>query len=70
MQAWAFAVVGYAIGAGAFFVVRNAYPSLPMKATPAMLAAVAFAALVSCTLASFAAIRRVLTLDPAIVFKG
>jgi putative ABC transport system permease protein len=70
MQAWSFAVVGYAIGAGAFFVVRHAYPSLPMKATPAMLAGVALAALLSCTLASIAAIRRVLTLDPAIVFKG
>jgi hypothetical protein len=35
-----------------------------------MLAGVALAALLSCTLASIAAIRRVLTLDPAIVFKG
>jgi putative ABC transport system permease protein len=70
LQAWAFALVGYAIGAGAFFVVRHAYPNLPMTATPGTLAAVALAALLSCTFASFAAIRRVLTLDPAIVFKG
>jgi putative ABC transport system permease protein len=70
LQAWAFALAGYAIGASAFFAVRHAYPSLPMKATPPMLAAVALASILSCTLASFAAIRRVLTLDPAIVFKG
>jgi putative ABC transport system permease protein len=70
LQAWAFALLGYVIGAGAFFVVRHAYPSLPMKATPEMLVGVALAALLSCTLASFAAIRRVLTVDPAVVFKG
>ncbi len=70
MQAWAFALAGYAIGAGAFFAVRHAYPNLPMTATPGILGGVALAALLSCTLASFAAIRRVLSLDPAIVFKG
>jgi putative ABC transport system permease protein len=70
LQAWAFALAGYAIGAGAFFLVRHAYPNLPMKATPEIVGGVALAALVSCTLASFAAIRRVLALDPAIVFKG
>jgi putative ABC transport system permease protein len=70
LQAWAFALAGYAIGAGGFFAVRHAYANLPMKSTPGMLASVALAALLSCTLASFAAIRRVLTLDPAIVFKG
>jgi putative ABC transport system permease protein len=70
LQAWLFAIVGYAIGAGAFFLVRHAVPSLPMKVTPVMLAGVALAALLSCSLASLAAIRRVLTLDPAIVFKA
>jgi putative ABC transport system permease protein len=70
LQAWSFALSGYVVGAGAFFLVRHAYPNLPMKATPDMLAAVALAALVSCTLASLAAVRRVLTLDPAIVFKA
>jgi putative ABC transport system permease protein len=70
LQAWAFALVGFAIGASAFFLLRHAYPNLPMKATPEMLVGVALAAILSCTLASFAAIRRVLTLDPAIVFKG
>jgi putative ABC transport system permease protein len=70
LQAWTFAMAGYAIGAGAFLLVRHAYPGLPMTATPAIWAGVAFAALVSCSSASFAAIRRVLTLDPAVVFKG
>jgi putative ABC transport system permease protein len=70
LQAWMFALAGYAIGASAFFLIRHAYPNLPMKLTPEMLVGVAVAALLSCTLASFAAIRRVVTLDPAIVFKG
>jgi putative ABC transport system permease protein len=70
MQAWAFALAGFGIGSGAFFLVRGLFPSLPMLATPGIVAAVAAAALVSCTLASLAAVRRVLTLDPAIVFKG
>jgi ABC-type lipoprotein release transport system permease subunit len=35
-----------------------------------MLGAIALAAFLSCTLASLAAVRRVLTLDPAIVFKA
>jgi putative ABC transport system permease protein len=69
-QAWVFALAGFAIGTGAFFLVRSLFTSLPMKATPGMITAVAVAALASCTLASLAAIRRVLTLDPAIVFKG
>lgn len=70
LQAWLFAIVGYLIGAGAFFLVRHAVPSLPMKVTPVMLAGVAAAALLSCSLASLAAIRRVLTLDAAVVFKA
>jgi putative ABC transport system permease protein len=70
LQAWAFALAGFGIGSGAFFLVRSLFTSLPMMATPGIVASVAVAALVSCTLASLAAVRRVLTLDPAIVFKG
>ncbi len=69
-QAWAFALVGFLVGAGAFFVVRHGYPNLPMRVSPEMLGAIALAAFLSCTLASLAAVRRVLTLDPAIVFKA
>jgi len=70
VQAWVFAGVGYLVGSSAFFAIRHAYPNLPMKTTPGMLAGVAAAALLSCTLASLAAVRRVLALDPAVVFKG
>jgi putative ABC transport system permease protein len=70
VQAWLFALAGYLIGAGGFFLIRHAYPSLPMKATPAMLLGIAVAAFASCTLASIAAVRRVLSLDAAIVFKA
>lgn len=70
LQAWSFAFAGFAIGASAFLAVRHALPNLPMQATPGMIAAVALAALVSCSLASLAAVRRVMTLDPAIVFRG
>jgi putative ABC transport system permease protein len=70
VQALAFALVGYLLGAGGFFLVRHGYSTLPMKAGAGMLAGVAAAALASCTLASLAAVRRVLTLDPAIVFRG
>jgi putative ABC transport system permease protein len=69
-QAWIFALSGFLVGAGAFFLVRHLTPSLPMKAPPPMVAAIAAAALVSCTLASLAAVRRVLALDPAIVFRA
>jgi putative ABC transport system permease protein len=70
IQAWLFALVGFLIGASGFFVIRHAYPNLPMKATPTMLVGIAATALASCTLASIAAVRRVLTLDAAIVFKA
>jgi putative ABC transport system permease protein len=70
LQAWSFALIGYAVGAGAFFLVRHAFPNLPMLLTPGMLAGVALAAFVSCTLASLVAARRVLALDAAIVFRG
>ena len=41
-----------------------------MLAPPSMLALVVLGSLASCLLASLAAIRRVLSIDPAIVFKG
>ncbi|MBZ0238402.1 MAG: ABC transporter permease [Deltaproteobacteria bacterium] len=69
-QAWSFALAGIALGGAAFFLVRHAFPELPMRITPAMLAGVALATLVSCTAASLLAIRRVLSLDPAMVFRS
>lgn len=69
-QAWIFFSVGFSIGISAFLLIRHLVPKLPMAAPHEMLVGVALASLVSCTLASFAAIRRVLVLDPAIVFKG
>ncbi len=70
VQAWIFFVAGYAVGMLAFFVIRHHYPQLPMVAPPEIIAGVAAAAFASCTLASLAAIRRVLQLDPAIVFRA
>ncbi len=69
-QAWLFFVAGYVAGMTVFFIVRHLYPELPMVASPKIVLGVAAAAFVSCTLASLAAIRRVLQLDPAIVFKA
>jgi putative ABC transport system permease protein len=69
-QAWLFAGAGAAIGAAGFFIVRHHYPNLPMKYTPLMLGSIGAAAFASCTLASLVAIRRVLALDPAIVFRS
>jgi putative ABC transport system permease protein len=69
-QAWIFAAAGYVLGMGAFFAVRHHYPALPMVAPPKLVLGVAAAALASCTLASLAAIRRVLQLDPALVFRS
>ncbi|HET7825250.1 MAG TPA: ABC transporter permease, partial [Anaeromyxobacter sp.] len=70
VQAWIFAAAGYGVGIGAFYVVRHLYPELPMVASPTLVLGVAAAALVSCTAASVAAIRRVLQLDPALVFRS
>jgi putative ABC transport system permease protein len=69
-QAWIFAAAGYLLGMGAFYLVRSHFPSLPMLAPPKLVLGIAVAALVSCTAASVAAIRRVLQLDPALVFRG
>jgi putative ABC transport system permease protein len=70
VQAWIFAAAGYAVGMAAFYTVRHLYPALPMVAPPALVLGIAAAALVSCTAASAAAIRRVLQLDPALVFRS
>ncbi len=69
-QAWIFAAAGYLLGMAAFYLVRHHYPGLPMAAPPRLVLGIAAAALVSCTLASVAAIRRVLQLDPALVFRS
>ncbi|HEY6003827.1 MAG TPA: ABC transporter permease [Anaeromyxobacter sp.] len=70
VQAWIFAAAGYLVGMAAFYVVRGHFPNLPMVAPPKIVLGVAAAALASCTLASLAAIRRVLQLDPALVFRS
>jgi putative ABC transport system permease protein len=69
-QALVFFAVGSAIGLAVFGVVKHHVSSAPMLAPAWMLALVAFGSLMSCLLASVAAIRRVLSIDPAIVFKG
>jgi putative ABC transport system permease protein len=69
-QAVVFFAVGSALGLTVFGVVKHHVSSAPMLAPAWMLALVAFGSLMSCMLASVAAIRRVLSIDPAIVFKG
>jgi putative ABC transport system permease protein len=70
IQSWAFALVGYILGVACFYAARAGLSSLRMVVTPSILVAVAIASLATCTLASVAAIRRVLTLDAATVFRG
>jgi putative ABC transport system permease protein len=69
LQAWIFFVVGYVLGMAAFFVVRFHLPQLSLVAPPKIVFGVAAAAFASCTLASLVAIRRVLLVDPALVFR-
>ena len=69
-QALVFFVVGAGVGLSVFGLVKLHMTAAPMLSPPWMLVVVALGALVSCLLASLAAIRRVLTIDPAIVFKG
>lgn len=69
-QALVFFVVGTSLGLAVFALVKHYASSAPMLAPPWLLALVAVGSLVSCLLASVAAIRRVLSIDPAIVFKG
>ncbi len=69
LQAWIFFAAGYVLGMAAFFVVRYHLPQLPLVAPPKIVFGVAAAAFASCTLASLVAIRRVLLVDPALVFR-
>lgn len=69
-QALVFFVVGTSAGFAVFALVKIHATSAPMLAPPWMLAAVALGSLVSVVLASLGAIRRVLGVDPAIVFRG
>ncbi len=70
VQAWIFFAAGYALGMVAFYIVRHHFTELPMVAPPKLVLGVAAAAFFSCTFASLAAIRRVLQLDPALVFRA
>jgi putative ABC transport system permease protein len=70
VQAWLFAAAGYLLGIAGFLILRHLFPALPRVAPHELVVGVAATALASCTLASLAAIRRVLSLDPAIVFRS
>lgn len=70
VQAWIFFAAGYAVGMLGFFLVRMHFPQLPMVSPPKVIAGVAAAAFASCSFASLVAIRRVLLVDPAIVFRA
>ncbi len=70
IQSLVFFVIGCSLGLGIFGLVKLHATSAPMLSPGWMLALVALGSLASCLLASFAAIRRVLSIDPAIVFKG
>jgi putative ABC transport system permease protein len=69
-QALMFSAIGYLLGVGLFLGIRSQVPQLPLVVQPHLLALVGCAAVASCVLACLAAIRRVLALDPAIVFKA
>lgn len=69
-QAWLFWAAGYALGLVAFFVMAWRLPQLPMVTPPKVILGVAGTSFASCSLASLVAVRRVLRLDPAMVFRG
>ncbi len=70
-QAALFSAVGYPLGLLAFGLVRHVSgPSVSMPAPPWLLSSVAGATLLVCAAASLVAIRRVLRVEPAIVFRG
>jgi putative ABC transport system permease protein len=69
-QAWLLFAAGSIIGLFVFYVVKAHATQAPMLSPPWMIAAVIATAFVSCSLAAVAAIRRVFTIDPAIVFRG
>jgi putative ABC transport system permease protein len=70
-QAGLFSVAGYPLGLLAFGVVRHlSGPSVSMPAPIWLLSSVAAATVLVCAAASVLAIRRVLRVEPAIVFRG
>jgi putative ABC transport system permease protein len=69
-QAWLFFAAGGAIGLAVFGLVKHLATDAPMRSPPWMLALVLAVSFVSCTLASVIAVRRLLAIDPAIVFRG
>ena len=70
-QAALFSAAGYPLGLLAFGVVRHlSGPSVSMPAPIWLLASVAVATVLVCAVASVLAIRRVLRVEPAIVFRG
>jgi len=70
-QAALYSAVGYPLGLVAFGVVRHiSGPSVSMPAPFWLLSSVAAATLMVCAAASVIAIRRVLSVEPAIVFRG
>jgi putative ABC transport system permease protein len=70
LQAWSFAAIGYLLGVGCFFLAREGLSSLRMVMTPQILVGVGVSSFVMCTIASLVAVRRVLRVDPAMVFRG
>jgi putative ABC transport system permease protein len=70
-QAALFSAVGYPLGLLVFALVRHlSGPSVSMPAPLWLLSSVAAATLLVCGAASAVAIRRVLRVEPAIVFRG
>jgi putative ABC transport system permease protein len=69
-QAWLFFAAGGVIGLAVFGLVKHLATEAPMRSPPWMLALVLAVSFVSCTLASVIAVRRLLAIDPAIVFRG
>jgi len=70
-QAGLFSVAGYPLGLLVFGLVRHlSGPSVSMPAPSWLLSSVAMATVLVCAAASGLAIRRVLRVEPAIVFRG
>jgi putative ABC transport system permease protein len=70
-QAGLFSAAGYPIGLAAFYVARHlAGPQVSMAAPAWLLVSVAAITVGVCAGASAIAIRRVLQIEPAVVFRG
>jgi putative ABC transport system permease protein len=69
-QAWMFFAAGGTAGLVLFGLVKHLATEAPMRSPPWMLALVLTVSFLSCTLASVIAVRRLLAIDPAIVFRG